>query len=191
MQIAGRTGLGLAERPHETAITPDALRAYCLGEIFAYLSRRINRREDAEDLSLEVFLAAYQSVREIRPSEIRPWLFGIARRKLADHLRRKSRRPETLESETAGLGSVPGNEEPGDEYLKREAIQMLQRIVDSLPEDQRDALLMQHLEELSIHDISLAFERSPAAINSLLQRARATIYAKGKTYFLEPQEVSQ
>lgn len=190
MQVLGRSRVGLAEIPAHESVTPDALREYCVGEIFAYLSRRSPRREDAEDLALEVFIAAYQSPRPIARTELKPWLYGIARRKLADHLRRGSRRPETSESE-ANLSNLSDNQEPGKEYLRREAILVLRRIVDGLPHDQKDALLMQHLEELSIAEIACAMSKSLAAVNSLLQRARATIYTRGKTYFLEPQETSR
>lgn len=190
MQVIGRSGVAIADIPAREPVTPEVLREHCVGEIFAYLSRRIKRREDAEDLALEVFIAAYQSPRPISPAELRPWLFGIARRKLADYLRRGSRRPEALEGE-ANLSNLSDPDEPGKEYLRREAILVLRRIVDGLPQDQKEALLMQHLEELSIAEIAGAMSKSLAAVNSLLQRARATIYTRGKTYFLEPQETSR
>lgn len=173
----------------QSEINPELLRTYCIGEVYAYLSRRVPRREDAEDLALEVFAAAYQAMRKAPESELRAWIFGIARRKLADYLRRRTRRKEALEAEVAPITDIPGPDRPDKAYLQREAIETLRRIVDNLPEEQKEALLMQHLEDLSIMEIAVAMEKSPAAVNSLLQRARSTIFARGKHYFTPTQEM--
>jgi RNA polymerase sigma factor (sigma-70 family) len=170
-------------------LNPELLRTYCVGEVYAYLSRRLPRREDAEDLALEVFAAAYQAIRKAPTSELRAWIFGIARRKVADYLRRRSRRKEAFESNIDTISELPGPERPDKMYLKHEAIQMLRQIVDGLPEEQKEALLLQHLEGLSIIEISVVLEKTPAAVNSLLQRARTTIFSRGKNYFAHNQEV--
>jgi RNA polymerase sigma factor (sigma-70 family) len=189
MQIARDRGMVL-NGVQASFPTAETLREWCMGEIFAYLSRRIPRKEDAEDLAVEVFVAAYESPRQPLSDEVKPWLFGIARRKLADYLRRRQRRPEALESEGREFAGMSDGQGPEKHYLQQEAIQMLRRIVDSLPPEQKEALLLQHLEDLSILDIAQVLEKSPAAVNSLLQRARGSIYTRGKTYFLEPQEVN-
>jgi DNA-directed RNA polymerase specialized sigma24 family protein len=62
-----------------------------------------------------------------------------------------------------------------------------------LKEEQREALLLQYVDDLSIAEIAVVMGRSPAAINSLLQRGRASLLRRGKSVLLgEPgQEGNQ
>ena len=62
--------------------------------VFPYLRRRLPSREDAEDLLLEVFLAAFEhnSLIGLADEECAAWLRQVARNKLVDYYRRSSRR---------------------------------------------------------------------------------------------------
>jgi RNA polymerase sigma-70 factor (ECF subfamily) len=122
--------------------------------------------------------------------DARLWLLGIARRKVIDSRRRSWRRRETLESEnsedrkfTELAGAMQPSTGPEATLLRTEAIQQIRALVDSLKEEQREALLLQHLEALTIAEIAVVMGRSPAAINSLLQRARTALHRRGQAYF--------
>lgn len=69
--------------------------------------------------------------------------------------------------------------------LQAERRQELWRYLAALPQDQRDALLLQHLEDLSVAQVAQVLGKSLGATNSLLQRARARVLALGGAYFLE------
>lgn len=70
--------------------------------VFSFQFYSTQRREDAEDLTQETFLAAHRSVRRYQPDRtFAPWLFGIARHVLADHWRR-ARPHEELPADYAG-----------------------------------------------------------------------------------------
>src|SRR5215472_7399771 len=79
--------------------------------LFAYLRQHTASLEDAEDLLVEVFLAAYERDQPLAIPQDgrRRWLFGVAQHKLADYYRRSARRPviplntltETLEEDAA------------------------------------------------------------------------------------------
>ncbi len=134
--------------------------------IFAFVSRRIRPIEEAEDIVAHVFVDAYIQWKRLRGNP-RNWLLGIARRKVCDALRKQRKQWSVKEddSQTCGLGAfMVANE-------AREAI----AIVMLLPDDQRDAILLQVLEELPIDQIAEIMQRSPASVNSLLQRARTRI----------------
>jgi RNA polymerase sigma-70 factor (ECF subfamily) len=61
--------------------------------VFNYLLRLVSNREDAMDLSQEVFLKAYQNLGRLEdPTRFGPWLFRIAHNEAFSHLRKK--RPE-------------------------------------------------------------------------------------------------
>jgi RNA polymerase sigma-70 factor (ECF subfamily) len=168
-----------------------------LNEVFRYVSRRVPRREDAEDITAEVFTAAFVELSRFR-GQCSPylWLLGIARRKIVDSLRRRSARPETLASELAQGGMDPASlpevaavaDGPETVLERAEERRVLHDLVEQLNEDQREALLLQYVEGLSIAEIATVMGRSPAAANSLLQRARAALFRRGHSYFLGEDE---
>ena len=66
---------------------------------------------------------------------------------------------------------------------KREGARELRKILDALPADWREVLLLKYVEELSLREIATSLGRSEKAVNSLLQRARAEARKRGETYF--------
>src|SRR5947209_6642340 len=75
--------------------TPVELQDAHLEAVFAFVSRRIQSREDAEDVTSETFAAAFRNFHKVR-GDTRLWLYGIARRKIADLVRKKVRSSEKL-----------------------------------------------------------------------------------------------
>ncbi len=78
----------------------DALLRSCHGALTRYVHYRISSPDDAQDVLQEVLAAACSSWPALRdPARFKPWIIGIARNKVADHLRRRYRRNEVpLES---------------------------------------------------------------------------------------------
>jgi len=173
------------------------LHAHHLDDVFRYVSRRVPQREEAEDITAETFAAAFEALPKFRGHcEPRLWLLGIARRKIADAGRRTKRRPETLASEfsqhsihadviASELASA--RDEPVAVLSQDEANRRVRELMAQLKEEQREALLLKYVEGLSINEIAVVMGRSPAATNSLLQRARATVFRHGREYFLHDE----
>ncbi len=180
---------------HWERVTAEALHARYLDDVFRYVSRRLARREEAEDVTADVFTAAFLALPRYH-GKCSPylWLLGIARRKIIDVRRRRNRRQETLVSEMSGrdqemeadLGAaVAAAAGPEAQAMRAEMLRTIRGLVDDLKEEQREALLLQYVEGLPIADIAVVMARSPAAVNSLLQRARRTLFQRGRTYFLD------
>lgn len=142
-------------------------RARYAGLIFAFVSRRIRPYEDAEDICAQVFVDAYRHWGRHR-GDPKVWLLGIARRKVADH-RRRQRPWWTFRDDDAPTGDAMADMVA--EANRREIAAGLRR----LPKPEREALLLQVLEELSVAEVAAVLGRSPQATNSLLQRARARL----------------
>ncbi len=163
----------------------DELSALCRSQIFPYALRCLGQAQDAEDVAVETLAAALASLHKFRgQTEPRLWLLGIARRKIADAQRRRSRhRTEPIED--AELWALPSNpsHEPEAAALRAEEMSQLRALVLQLPELQREALLLQAVEGLSIGEIARVMNRSESATNSLLGRARDTIRKRGAPYF--------
>ncbi|MGV3617771.1 MAG: RNA polymerase sigma factor [Fimbriimonas sp.] len=137
------------------------------GVIFAFVSRRIRPLEDAEDVSAQVFVDAYRYW-DRRKGDPKLWLLGIARRKVADH-RRRQRPWWTFHDADAPIGDAMADLVAGAE--RREVVAAMRK----LPDPEREALLLQVLEDLTIAEVAAVLGRSPKATNSLLQRARARL----------------
>ena len=181
------------------SLTAGALYDRHLREVYRYVSRRISRNEDAEDITAEVFHAAFRCLGKLQSTDNpRVWLFGIARRRIVDHLRLHTRQRELLNADLPDSAlecfeSAQGN--PESEARRVESRHMIRQLMNSLSEGHREALLLQYVEELSIAEVAQVMGRSLAATNSLLQRARAAVFRDGHSYFLntelsEPEHVN-
>jgi RNA polymerase sigma factor (sigma-70 family) len=164
----------------------DLHRSY-LGAVLRYVNARIGPGAEADDITADVFGAAFAALHRCpRPAAdpdhdpVRAWLFGIARRKLADAFRRRTRRPETALRSTV---PAPDHQAPPCRLLADEAARTLQTILDDLPDLQREALRLKYLEELSLVEIGLILRKSPGAVSQLLHRARQAVRARGAAYF--------
>ena len=139
---------------------PDELFEDHFEAVHRYFARRIASADDAQDLTAETF-AATVGAKMPRNVEALSWLYGIARRKLADHLRRQKRSHATRPEPE----SVPISTRATD----------VREWVDALPSDQREALLLQALEQLSVQQIAQVMHRSPGSVKALLQRAKERV----------------
>ena len=139
-----------------------------LPQVYGYLLTRCGVVGVAEDLTAETFLAAADAVARDDPPEVNiPWVVGVARHKLVDHWRRRSREErllETLQSEQA----VP--EDPWDAQLDGlRARQTLAR----LGPHHRMALTLRYVDDLPVADVAASLDRTLHATEALLVRARA------------------
>jgi RNA polymerase sigma-70 factor, ECF subfamily len=193
MKEEARRGMGDGEADGPLPVADvDHLHARYFDSVFAYVSFRVPSRAEAEDITAEVFVAAVVALPKFR-GECRPaaWLLGIARRKIAEAASRRGRRRERLdaelteeERETLGLLLASDIEHlPEEALLQDESRRVMRHLLAALPEPQREALLLQVTHDLSIREIAQVLGRSPAATNSLLQRARATLLRRGQRYF--------
>jgi RNA polymerase sigma-70 factor (ECF subfamily) len=178
-------------------ITAAELHDRYLEDVLRYVLRRVGRQEEAEDITAEVFAAAFVGLPRFRgPGSPYLWLLGIARRKIADAWRRRAAQRETLASELTDSPAAPGclealaAEDAGPEagVVRAEAARVLRGLMAQLSPDQREALLLQHMEQLTIPEIALVMQRSPASVKSLLQRAREALRRRGQGYFLDGDE---
>jgi len=134
--------------------------------VYAYVVRRVGNRNQAEDLTADVFREALAGIRryEWRGLPFAAWLIGIASRVVADYWKssgRESGNP-TPESDSA----VP-------QEIERSSI--LFQLVDQLPEAQFRVIHMRFVEQKSIREIAQELGRSEGAVKQLQFRAIETL----------------
>ena len=131
--------------------------------VYAYLAKRVSTREEAQDLTAEVFHQALAGISgfEWRGAPFVAWLLGIATHTLAAHWQRNPKRQEILAEDL----ELAGN----DASIERRA--MIFQLVETLPEDQRLVIIRRFVEQRSIKEIAQEFSRSEGAIKQLQLRA--------------------
>lgn len=140
--------------------------------IFRYLYTHLDNRLDAEDLTGEVFLRAWQALPKYKERGIPflAFLFRIARNALIDHYRR-SRPPETSDSDDYGRILEDMGPGPAEIISARIDHEELINIMGQLREDYRTVLILRFISELSPDETANVMQRSPGAVRVLQHRA--------------------
>jgi RNA polymerase sigma-70 factor, ECF subfamily len=154
----------------------------------------VSSREEAEDLCQEVFLRIYKARKGYRPrAKFSTWLFTIANNLALNHLRSKGRNPSVPMSSTgtdsqavASIAQQLAGREgtPSAQMRQAELADLVREALAVLNEDQKVAVLLNKFEEMSYAEIADIMGRSPAAIKSLLARARNQLREQLEPYLL-------
>src|SRR5271170_6913110 len=154
--------------------------------------------DEAEDLCQETFLRIYKARKGYRPrAKFSTWLFTIANNLALNHLRSKGRNPSvplggssTTNSEAVAsvVQQLAGREgTPSAQMRQAELADLVREALTVLNEDQKLAVLLNKFEEMSYAEIADVMGRSPAAIKSLLARARTQLREQLEPYLLTGQ----
>lgn len=143
-----------------------------------FVMRMLGRDGPVEDVVQQVFVAVMQSIARFRgDAALTSWLYGIARRVTARHIRgerRHRRRDDRWAREDALGGDVPSAH---GRVAARESLSLLERAVLSLNEAHRVVWVMRELEGLSTDDIARALDMRVGTVRSRLFNARKHILA--------------
>jgi RNA polymerase sigma factor (sigma-70 family) len=140
--------------------------------ILGFCRHMLGSREEAEDAVQQTFAAAFRDLQqgEERTLALKPWLYAIARNRCISMLRA---RPEPLadgpEPATAGLA---------EQVERRAELRDLLRDLRSLPTDQRAALLLSELGDLSHAQVGEALGCEVARVKALVYRARTGLLSR-------------
>lgn len=161
--------------------------------LIGVLSHVLPNPDQAEDLAQDVFLRVYKSRRSYEPTaKFCTWLFRIANN-LANNRRRDHGRRREVKlsvSDSGPLGGRPAERVlaeksalmPTRQLDKSEMRAVVQAALATLNERQRMALLLHKFEEMSYADVGAALDMTPAAVKSLLSRARDSLREKLEPY---------
>ena len=146
----------------------DLYRDY-LGRIYAYVRAQVSTSADAEDITSQVFMNAYQAYGRFEARHTTPaaWLFRIARNATLDHFRAHGRREKlrrTIEHQPVA------GEDPAGMAEERMQYNALLGHVAQLPERQRDAISLRH-SGLSFEEVGTLMSCSEDAAKMLYHRA--------------------
>jgi RNA polymerase sigma-70 factor (ECF subfamily) len=143
--------------------------------IFRYLYAHMDNREDAEDLTEEVFLRVWRSLSNYREqgSPFVAYLFRVARNALIDFYRRSQHAKNQISLED-GMFSEDGAD-PGDVVLNKIDNQEVRNLLSQLREEYRTVLVLRFLGDLSPDETAQVMGKSAGAVRVLQHRALAAL----------------
>ena len=166
------TDLVLAARTDPRAF--GTLYDHYVDTVYRYLYRQTGVAEAAEDLTSLTFLRALVALDRFDPHRpVTPWLMRIAHNALVDH-RRTAARTMRLSEEIVSALVAEADPRAGSNVEQAEAFLAF---TAGLPEDQRDALALRFITDLSVAQTAAALGRSVGATKMLVSRALAALRA--------------
>ncbi len=150
--------------------------------VFNTLMGFVHNKEDAEDLSQEVFISVYNSLRGFKAeSQFSTWIYRVTVNMAINFVHRQHRRNilhKYLSLWQAQIDKPTEDKNPEEQMLKSEREFLIQKAIDSLSDKQRSIFILSRYDELSQKDIASVMHISEGAVEQHLQRAKQNLQKK-------------
>jgi RNA polymerase sigma-70 factor (ECF subfamily) len=150
--------------------------------VFALVGGILRRPEDVEDVAQQVFLKAYLGIKKFdQRAAFSTWLYKIAVNECWDYLRKKKVRPLVYEADLSEEqvsrldGIVSSSRPPEGPNTRIEAREVLERMLDTLPEQDRQLLVLKEIEGFSVQELAEILHLNVNTVKVRLFRARVRI----------------
>lgn len=147
----------------------------------------VHDKDDADDLTQEIFIQAFQSLSGFKgKASFSTWIYRIAVNASLNKVRSSSKNPilkrldtffRTGEEKNIANSSYD-NDDPENIIIQKEHKEMVTKALDSLPENQRTAIILSKYDDLSQKEIAEIMNTTEGAIESLIQRAKKNLRDK-------------
>jgi RNA polymerase sigma-70 factor, ECF subfamily len=149
--------------------------------ILNFIYRMVDSREDAEDLTQNVFLSAFRELGKLQDADrFESWLYRIARNEVYQAFRKKRAEPQAFEpaksendNEQLPLEVVDKRPSPQDWILHEELGTAIKRVLNSLSPKLREVFVLAVIDEKSYAEISEIVGRSLLSVKTDIFRARS------------------
>ena len=148
-------------------------------DIFRMVFYRIRLQVDAEDITQDVFLKAYQNIASIKDAtKFRGWLFSITLNRIRD-FQRKKRFRSLFKMEDENIESHPTEQVDPDQtdalghVLRKDFWRQIGLILKKLPQMEREVFLLRFFDHLSINEIAGVLKKNESTVKTHLYRALA------------------
>ncbi len=146
----------------------------------------VHNKDDADDLTQETFIQAYESLSRFRgDSSFSTWLYRIA---VNASLNRTRKSPLSMlmqqiddlrgDSKEPRHVSVPDDDDPEKAIIRQEDIERVRKALDTLPPNQRTAIVLSRYDGLSQKEVAEIMGITEGAVEALLQRAKKSLQKK-------------
>jgi RNA polymerase sigma-70 factor, ECF subfamily len=144
----------------------------------------LHNKDDADDLTQDIFIQAFQSLHSFKgESSFSTWLYRIAVNASLNKVRKNSRNPVLNRLDSLfGSGKekeisfpVFDTENPESILIRQEHSKWVQKALDSLPENQKTAIVLSKYDDLSQKEIAEIMKTTEGAVEALIQRAKTNL----------------
>lgn len=150
--------------------------------VFALVNGILRRPDDVEDVAQQVFLKAYLGIKRFdQRAAFSTWLYKIAVNECWDYLRKKKVRPLVYEADLSEEqvsrldGIVSADRPPEGPNDRAEARELVERMLDTLPDQDRQLLLLKEVEGFSVQELAEILKLNVNTVKVRLFRARGRI----------------
>jgi len=142
--------------------------------IYSFIYSKVYDRDVAEDIFQDTFIKVIKTLKKGKYNEegkFLPWVMRISHNLVIDYFRKNSRMPKFDNNSDFDIFSVLSDDTLNAEksIIKNQVESDVRRLVDELPDDQREVLFMRLYQDMSFKEIS---ERTGVSINTALGRMR-------------------
>jgi RNA polymerase sigma-70 factor (ECF subfamily) len=138
-------------------------------------------KEDAEDISQEVFIEIYQSIHSFRAdAKISTWIYRITVTKCLDEIKKRNRKKRI-----SSIGKllrideivnwISGGDQPDEKMKENEQLNEIQMVLNTLPENQRLAFTLSKIDGFTNQEIAEIMDTTTIAVESLIYRAKKRV----------------
>ena len=143
-------------------------------KIFSFIMMRVKDRALSEDIFQDTFLKVIDSLKNGKYNEegkFLPWVMMIAHNLCMDHFRRNKRMPTIVDSDGKDILNIMrfAEESKEDIMIRNQTIKQVKELIELLPADQKEVLILRHYADLSFKEIA---EMTGTNINTALGRMR-------------------
>jgi RNA polymerase sigma-70 factor (ECF subfamily) len=150
-------------------------------KVYALCFRFTGSRQEAQDLTQEVFLRVFRTMKTFRSAEgsFTTWLTRVTRNLLVDHYRRtrQERATDSIEEQLPVLeeAGAAASIRPDSAIAGREASELLQAALRRLSPDLREAVILRDLQEMEYREIAAVLQIPEGTVKSRINRGRAEL----------------
>lgn len=142
--------------------------------IFSFILSKVLDREAAEDIFQDTFIKVINTLKRGAYNEegkFLPWVMRISHNLIIDHFRRNKRLPKFNNTDDFDIFDVLSDEmlSVENQIIKSQILEDVRKLVEELPEDQKEVLLMRMYKDMSFKEIA---ENTDVSINTALGRMR-------------------
>lgn len=142
--------------------------------IYSFIYSKVYDRDITEDIFQDTFIKVIRTLKLGKYNEegkFLPWVMRIAHNLVIDHFRKNSRMPKFDNAGEFSIFSVLSDSSLNAEksIIKKQVEKDVRRIIEELPDDQKQVLMMRMYQDMSFKEIS---ERTGVSINTALGRMR-------------------
>lgn len=149
--------------------------------VFNIVISFLQNRQDAEDVTQEVFIQIFRSIHEFRgDAKLSTWIYRVALSKATEWERRKKAKKRFAQMKSIlGFGDwepeIPDFHHPGVQLDKKEQAALLFKAIKRLPENQRLAFLLIKAEGLSYQEVGEILNKNTKSLEGLMHRAKENL----------------